>query len=533
MSDSQSREYKRLREFLNPAIKGSKVDAVLDALSQSSGYLIDQIEAVNEQLYISTASERYLDQRLADYNLVRPANVGLSDDVYREIGIDVINKKQVRELIESLLLAMFGDESTNSTSRSSTVEPYNLDDGDTLTVQFDGQEPSTITFLTSQFSSISSASAQEVADAITRELRRQGKTGRAFAKDDGLGAYVVLISDTAGPSSSVTVLGGKAQNVLKFDKIRPTTAGASTVWTISQVSGGSLRFTWTNGANPTIGKVRAGDYVNIYGTAFNAANRGTFTITTVKSGTVGNAYFEINNPNGVSESTNQGTVDAILFFSPVTSTISSKRRYAAIFQSTPGLLEIFIPATTKVVRRERKGASHVHESGPSGPDDVGPYVYDPTQPFTISSTQTTTPTQVDPDTGRVLPAVDSSTFPDKQGLLILGYGTSHQEGPIPYLARPSGTSILLNPSYRIKNIHPAGTDIALIAVNGPVTPSKSGEDYPAYITDIVAGRVYAEDLINTVAATGINVVITVLYPGDEGLGKWNTESSEKTYIWGE
>jgi hypothetical protein len=534
MADNEEKEYKRLREFLNPAIKGKNTEAVLRSLAKGAGYLVDQVEAVNEQLYIATASERYLDQRLADYNLVRPPNVGLSDDVFREIGIAVINRKQVRDLIEQLLLAMFGDESTNATSRSSVLEPYNLDDGDTIQISFDGQDTVTVPFTTDQFASISSASAEEVADAITRGLRKQGKTGRAFAKDDGAGGYVVLISDTVGPSSSVTVQGGRAQNVLKFDKIRPTIAGPSTTWTVSQISGGSLRFTWTSGANPGIGKVREGDYVNIYGTAFNLENRGTYTITSVKGGTVGNAYFEIDNPNGTPQVTNQGTVDAILFFNPFVNNISTKRRFAAAYQVESRLLEVFIPATTKVVRRERIGSAHLHDDGlPSQPGVEGPYIYDLEQPFVISNVGTTSNTQYDPDTGRVIFVNDASTFPDEQGFLILGYGTSHQEGPIPYLARPSNGSLLLNPSYRIKNIHPAGTDVALVAQTGPVVISKDGTDFPFYITDVVAGRLYAQDLINTVAATGINVLITIVYPGDEGLSKWGTDNSEKVSVWGE
>lgn len=534
MADNEEKEYKRLREFLNPAIKGATTEAILRSLAKGAGSLIDNIEAVNEQLYIATASERYLDQRLADYNLVRPPNVGLSDDVFREIGISVINRKQVRDLIEQLLFAMFGDESTNATSRSAELETYNLDDGDTLIVSFDGQAPLTITFDPSQFANINNATAQEVADAITRGLRRQGKTGRAFAKDDGLGGYVVLISDTVGPSSSVQVLGGRAQNILKFDKIRPTTAGPSTQWTITQISGGSVRFTWTAGANPGIGKVREGDYVNIYGSAFNSSNMGTYTITTVKGGTVGNAYFEIDNPNGVAEVVNQGTVDAILFFYPFTNNLSTKRRYAAAYQTESRLLEVIIPATTKVVRRDRIGSAHLHDDGlPSAEGVEGPYIYDPSQPFVISSVGTTSNTQYDPDTGRVLFVNDSSQFPDEQGYIVLGYGTSHQEGPIPYLARPSNGSILLNPSYRIRNIHPSGTDVALVAQNGPVVLAKDGTDFSFYITDVVAGRLYAEELINTVAATGINVMITIIYPGDEGLGRYGTDSSEKVIIWGE
>ena len=676
MATTKQEQYERLRKLFNSAIRGPNTDAMLWALANPAVNLINNIEAVHDNVYIATAVDRYLDQRLADYNLVRPPGVGLGDDIFRQIGISVINRKQVRELLMSILGVMFGEELTQATAESNQIQPYNLNDGDLLRVKFDGGEVVQIKFEAAQFANISAATAQEVADTITKSLRSQGKTGRAFAKDDGSGAYVVLISDTEGPQSSVVVLGGRAQNELLFDKARPTTGGASTQWTVSLVSGGSLRFTWSSGANPSIGKVRVGDYVNVFGSGFSATNQGTFNITDVKGGTVGNAYFEIENPTGVPEVVLQGTDDGVLFFQPFKNSLTTKSRYAAIFQEEPRLLEVFIPATTKVVRRDRKGASHLHEpvivtetydpgkneitditvpnpgsitdgsyfllnsagdanlyyvyfdttganlvdpaivgrtgvrvdistainstdvavraanavngvvdfnaSQPSGPvfricnakvgacadivngnvaglsvsviqqgvdevsstssapnpnetfpDQEGPYTYDLSQPFVLADVGTNSTSVISPDSGRVVQVIDSSGFPDEQGFLIIGYGTDKQEGPVPYLARPSNNTVLLSPAYRITNTHAAGTEIRLIAQTGPVSVDKSGADFPSYLTDVVAGRTYAEDLVKEVAATGINVVITILYPGDEGLGLWSTSNSEKVAIWGE
>lgn len=671
---SQEDEYKRLRKLLNPAIKGPNTDAVLWALAAGTGTLIDNVEAVHDQVYIATAEGRYLDQRLADANLIRPPTVGLSDDVFRDIGISVLNTKQIRDLILKILGTMFGEDATKASSVSGAFQPYNLNDGDTLTVQYDGSAPITITFESTQFANINTATAQEVADAITRSIRQQGKTGSAVPKDDGTNIFVELISDTPGPSSSVKVLGGRAQNILLFREARPTSADSSTQWTISAQAGGVIRYTWSGGANPSVGKVRKNDYVNIYGPGFDDLNKGTFTVTDVRGGTVNNAYFEIQNPNGVSEIIVQGTSDGVLFFNPYRMTLLDKNRYASAYQSEQRLLEVFIPATTKVVRREKAGAAHIHGPAfietttyndgknqvtditfpaPAGisdgqyfllntpttlyyvyfdttggnlldpaivgrtgiridissfttaievaqevakevsgtgdfsaanpatatarianadvgviaphvngdlvgisfsifqtgvnasvtttsvpnpdeqfADNFGPYIYDPSQPFTISHIGSTLSIQAGPTTNKIIQVSDASEFPDSQGFVILGYGTSRQEGPVPYLARPSSTSILLNPSYRIKNNHPIGTDVALVSVNGPVQISKTGTDFPFYLTDVVAGRVYAEDLIKTVVATGIRLVITILYPGDEGLSRWGSEDSEASKIWG-
>ena len=529
---SREKEKKRLRQYLNPSIRGPKTDIVLDALSCGAAHLIDNVEAVNDQLYIVSAEGRYLDELLAGRNITRPDNVGLSDEVFREIGIEVSTRKQVVDLIHEILRVMYGEEFIRASVAAQELETYELEDGDTLIISFDDQEPVEVTFKTSQFSNIVSATAQEVADAITKEIRRLGRTGSAIAKDDGIGGYVLLISETNGPSSSIKVLGGKAQNKLKFSEIRPTGGVAATQWTLTQEPGGTIKATWSGGPDPSLGVVKKDDYVNIYGTAFEEVNRGTFTVVDAKGGSVGEAFVEWENPAGIPETTAQGTDEGILFFNPRRFTLNSKVNYAAAYQTENRLLEVFIPATTKVVRRDRVGAAHLHDTGASDIDQLGPYTFDTAKPYIIGGEECNTAEKIDANTKLIIEVDDASDIPDEQGNLIFGFGTSKEEGPVPYISRPSTGQILLNPSYSFQNRHEAGTNISLVAQNFPYDVARDGSDYPFYITDVVSGRIYAEELVNLVAATGIQVVITVLYPNDIGLAKAGTEFSDKLYVWG-
>jgi hypothetical protein len=530
---SKEEEYKRLRKFLNKAIRGENTDAVLRSVATGPLHLVENVEAVNNSLYIVSAKEKYLDQRLSDKGVVRPAEVGLSDEIFREIGIEVTNRKQVRDLIHQLLRVLYGNQFTRATSGSSEVENYTLEDGDNLIISFDGQESIEIIFSASQFVNISSATAQEVSDAITKSIRKLGADGAAFVKEESGNNKVVIISPTDGPSSSVQILGGKAQNVLKFDQIRNTSPDPLTQWTLTQVSGGRIRATWTGETNPSLGKVKKNDYVNIFGTAFDILNRGTFTVAEVQGGTVGNAYVEFENPNGIAQIVVQGSADAILFFNPIIRTLGSEERYAAAFQTSPRTLEVFMPATTKVVRRDRSGAAHIYESGASLEGQTGPYTYDTTKSYVISTESALTTEPLDVGSDSILFVDDSSEFPDEEGFLIIGLGTSHEEGPVPYISKPSSTTLRINPAYKFKNTHPIGTDVALVAETKPASPNADGTDTPFFLTDSVAGRLYAEELIKQVAATGIVILIYILYPNDEGLGKWgDSVNSEKYYIWG-
>ena len=621
------KEKARLRSYLNPYLKGKNVDAVLEALATgNSSYLINNAAAVNDSLYIVTASGDYLDQRLADYGITRPPAVGLSDELFRQIGIEVKNRKQVRDLINNILAIMFGDELVRASNKARAFEPYNLQDGDTLIINFDEANTVTITFNTNEFQSIAAATAQEVADSITKELRSLGLNGTAIANNDGDGAYVQLLSDTIGPASSATVRGGSAQNELLFDSPIMSGGNGSTQWTLSLRPGGLIRFTWSGGADPQLGRVSTGDYVNVFGGGFLAStNEGSYPIVVAVGGAVGLSYFEVLNPLGSTGIVVQGDPDAVLFYDPIRKTLASLHTYATVYQTQGGVLQIFMPAATKVIRRSRIGSAHLHEppyeeftfnsnantsdvfdittttsltadtdfvlgadaaetlanlaaainlipglnaivnnnvltvwqqdslliltgtytgiasietSGPLGdiisllPNQEGPYMYDTTQPFTVSNIGTLLTQDLDATMPRVFSVADASQFPDEQGYLIFGYGTEKQEGPVPYTARPSNNTLLISPIYNIQEAHLAGTDVSFVSQKAPPVISRDGLDYPFYITDVVSGRVYAQDLINSVAATGISLVFTILYPNDIGLGKWGTQYTENPIMWG-
>jgi hypothetical protein len=628
-------EYTRLRSYLNPYIQGPNTDSVLNALAIASAYLVNNANAVNSSLYISTAQGTYLDQLLAAFGIARPPNIGLPDDIFAEVGIAVKNRKQVRDLINNILDLFFGDQFVRASSPSQAFEPYDLSGGGTLIVNYDANTTTTIIFSDSDFNDPSAATAQEVADAISAFLDSNNVNGGAIAQNNGNGNYVLLLSDTIGPASSVTVQGGSAENELLFNSPIPAGGNMSTQWTISFRPGGVLRYTWSGGANPNVGLVSSGNYVNIFGGGFaSSPNEGSYTIIDAVGGAVGVAYFDILNPLGTTGIVVEGIDNAVLFFNPVKRTILSQNFYAAVYQTQGSALQIFLPASTQIIRRSRIGSSHVHyvpygtftlnenpnsgdtfsvtstynfvagvnfvigataeettanlvavinayvpgvaanadssvqnilesnvvliqndslsntltitytgaasivASGPQGdqvslqPNQQGPYVYDTAQPFVVSSVNTTLTQSLNGASPKVVDVVDSSSFPNQIGYLIFDYGTENQEGPVPYLGTPSSNTLLISPSYTIQNEHAVGSSVFFVASKAAEVPSPVGLDYGFYITDVASGRAYAQSLIESIAATGINIVFTIKYPGDIGLGKWGTQYSEITQVYG-
>lgn len=527
MSDQESAK-KLLRDFLNPAIKGKNTDALIEGLSYPQGILLHNLRAVSDQVYIATAVGKYLDILYAGKGITRPPSLGIDDDVFREIGIEITNRKQVKDLINKILEIIYGPEYTRGQVLASNIEPYSLEDGDKLIIQFDDTAPVAVEFSADQFVNISSASAQEVADAITRNLRSKGSDGFALVRNDGYGNFVVVSSPSYGSSSSIRILGGRAQNEFKFPEIRATTADSSTQWDVEIRPGGVVRMTWSAGANPSLGKAKINDYINIYDGGFLSANQGTFTIVKVQGGSVGNSYVEFENIHAIPQTATQGTTDSFLIYNPKRVTITDYTAFATSFQTESKVLQVFLPALTRVIRRERIGAFHLNEAPPIVLSDVtgdpGSYLWDLTKPFTVTKTNSTISQDVDQSIKNILNVTDASEFPDSPGFFCLNWGFENEEGPIPYISRPSSSSLLLNPSYKFKKNHDANSTINLVGQNTPYTPETDGSDYGAYITDVVGGRLWAQELVDFVAAAGITVVFTVLYPDPIGLENWTAET---------
>jgi hypothetical protein len=291
--------YKRLRKFLNPAQKGKVVDAMLYALAAGDNINEMNIVAMKEQLFIMTASGIFLEKLMARLGIVKPPGIGISDDLFRQMGITITNRKLVTNVFLDVLEIFYGADAIRANVLSGNPEDYNLIDGMTLIIQPDFNPiPLTITFQASDFSDISQATAEEVAGVISRLAFNGGYTLTASAVVDTTTGetYVQLLSGSRGPRSSVTVIGGSAQNILNFPARSASTPMIGTQFSMSFV-GEYVRFTWTAGPNPNVGFVSPGDYVNIFGPQFLASNQGVFTISNVQDGNVGDAYFEIINPN--------------------------------------------------------------------------------------------------------------------------------------------------------------------------------------------------------------------------------------------
>lgn len=360
-----------IRKHLNEALAGDGWNALIAALATGEKKNRENAQAAFDQLFTSTASGLYLERKASDAGIERPINMGMSDDTFRQYTIRITNNKLTEESLLEILEVFYGDSSLRASNTSGVTEPYFLDDGDDLNFLVDEEITVPVVFSTDDFAIISQAKAVEVAAAITRACRIAGS--QAYAApiiDPQTGISVVTIFSSAlGLGSSVRVLGGRAQNILKFADLLPIYTGVgSPTWNITvDSSRGIMRFT-TASNTVDLSQLIEGDYVNIFGSEFNAGNKGSFTVTTVSvtypSGIL-SQYFEVINTKAVQQTGLVQTAQSdVMYFRPTKKTIHATADRAVIV-SVPGEeVDVILPATSQAVSRAAYTGAYVQSQTP-------------------------------------------------------------------------------------------------------------------------------------------------------------------------
>ena len=392
----QSSKYGEFRQYISAFISGEAAEALINSFADESQRGEDLTVAVTDQLTISTASGSYLDKKLADKGISRPADLGLDDLSFRNLGIQVNSAKQITEIIHTILATFYGEDAVRAWTQCAIPAPYHLEDGMDLILEYEDGIKRTLVVTSTDFANISDAKAEEVADAITRFVRNQGLNGSAFAfvdPDTNL-TYVRIYGSAKGPYSTVKILGGRLQNLLEFPTLRGTELAINnTVWEITKNYGDTVRFRWVGGTKPALDKVFVDDRVMIYGDQFGVDASpdliGTWVVTGVRPPAYGTdptaGWFEISVPNllGLTPSTPdvnpptntptntpptyyswtvaQGLYGDLKFFAVKKLAPYSQPRFALAFEPAKRLLKIYLPATTRIVKRNLAGGAHLHQ----------------------------------------------------------------------------------------------------------------------------------------------------------------------------
>ena len=396
MSDKKTQIRQHIAEFID----GQKAEAIIDTLADEFERHTNLAQSITNQLTISTATGRFLDKRLGDVGIQRPPEIGMSDYAFRELGIKINSQKKLIDLIHSVLETFYGYTAVRAHVTCENEEPYNLDDGQSLIYSLEDGQERTLTFKTSDFANINQASAQEIADVITRHIRsyKLGGFAETLLDQDTQKTFVRVFGGAKGPYSKVLMLGGEANVRLNFPtKIPTATANNDTMWQVTKTKGNTYRFRWIGNDSPNLSVVLPGSRVMMYGPDFKQNElEGTHLVTNVRPPLVSpdltSGWFEVEmdralnlryTPAGVSPGTNipssgiyysksvQLTSEYdLVFMSEYQALPYNQPRYSLAWETARNLLKIYMPATTNIVARDLAGGAFLH-IGKKGDDFDG------------------------------------------------------------------------------------------------------------------------------------------------------------------
>jgi len=89
------------------------------------------------------------------------------------------------------------------------------------------------------------------------------------------------------------------------------------------------------------------------------------------------------------------------------------------------------------------------------------------------------------------------------------------------------TRLAIDPGFVFPYDVAAGSNVYLLSGRGPFVPPTSGLHGAFYVTGSQAGRAAAIDAIRETVAAGVDLNVTILWPGDVGLGNAGEPDSGK------
>lgn len=352
-----------IRSFLGTAFRGGSWDSLAYALAAGDEQVAQTARDVFEQLYLSTASGKYLDRLAGERGVIRPVGVGMSDDSFRRLAIALTTKVTHNALWE-ILEIFFGVEAVRGVLEAGVDEPYALETGDQLLLSFGDGVVYPITFEASSFTTISSASALEIVGAINERLRSLGSSAWAMPTlNPETNAYrVTLFSPGVGTGSSVEVVGGKAQGALRFPEVVDCALPIGTALSVAVPSLGTAEYTISGMTTAPLEAVREGDYVHLSAPALNALNQGSFRIESVEVEWTGASYsqrFTVTNTQAVVQTGPLLTTSDsdLIFWRRGSGTLPARR--ADVITADDNQVLIEVPATTAVVERSQESAAYL------------------------------------------------------------------------------------------------------------------------------------------------------------------------------
>lgn len=341
--------------------KGTFLYGLLKAISGLEGSVKKQIEACIDQLFVSSASGKYLIRLAEERGFALPSDSGLDIRAYRQLIPSMTSDpKQIRDTIENVVEDFYTVEKTRALMVSGITGPYSFVNGDNIVIMTD-YGTITITIEDHQVADITNVSGSELANLVnsnTDSIFADTVTDRQTLKES-----LRLFSKTRGTSSFIQIVGGTMQNVLQFPTIIANVfANCGFILSKIQDYDDHLTITWDgiNGSNPRFYLVEQDDVLTIRNLSDNvypiSLLNGSWPIIEA-----GYDYVVISNPlyGNTAGSFVLPEITSFLITSSKKNTIFDQMEYALTSETKYNTTTVTVPSIPPLVKRFLQGSAHL------------------------------------------------------------------------------------------------------------------------------------------------------------------------------
>lgn len=147
------------------------------------------------------------------------------------------------------------------------------------------------------------------------------------------------------------------------------------------------------------------------------------------------------------------------------------------------------------------------------PTYIGSYLPNPDALYTVTKLSGVLGENLSSGTSSpgLLVMTDASEIPDASGYISIDFGGQNEELGIAYYSRPNNGALSIDPAYTFLNDHIAG-EMVNVVIRPYREPRVNGDDYSAYLADVLFARVLAQEIVESLVAAGVVINWTIVGP---------------------
>lgn len=210
-----------LNRYLNTIPKVFKPEtnlamhALLVALATNDDQIEEAIALGKKQMFVRTATGKYLDILGRSLGVQRPPTLGLQDDKYQELIPNLsLKPKQIRKAFYDTADVFWGPLFSRTNIQTHNSAPFDIQLGDIISVSIDGGDVQNIKVLPGDVQTLGSATADEVIAILSRI---KGATPTIQVDPVSGNQFINLRTNTPGSVGTVEILASSMISPTKLD----------------------------------------------------------------------------------------------------------------------------------------------------------------------------------------------------------------------------------------------------------------------------------------------------------------------------